>query len=211
MPLIGCYFIAVMIAGFALVPEAFNIITNQRIGNSSEFLKYDIIKTYFYVLTGLFFPSSIIINRTNEFSSIYTFVSQNNTVLYVCLWAGSLCSLLLPQIFSKKEENKNTKLFLFLNGILMLIPIGSSMMHGFSEPAFRWLQFPLFMNITFVLPYLENIQNINKKFLFYSVVFISGILLLGTPLLGIFAHVPFEEYSREYTLILTTLPFLWMA
>ncbi|WP_370778024.1 YfhO family protein [Holdemania massiliensis] len=209
--LIGCYFIAVMIAGFALVPEAFNIITNQRIGNSSAFLKYDSIKTYFYVLTGLFFPSSIIINRTNEFSSIYTFVSQNNTVLYVCLWAGSLCSLLLPQIFSKKEENKNTKLFLFLNGILMLIPIGSSMMHGFSEPAFRWLQFPLFMNITFVLPYLENIRNTNKKLLFYSVVFISGILLLGTPLLGIFAHVPFEQYSREYALILTTLPFLWMA
>lgn len=139
--MIGCYFIAVMIAGFALAPEAFNIITNQRIGNSSAFLKYDSIKTYFYVLTGLFFPSSIIINRTNEFSSIYTFVSQNNTVLYVCLWAGSLCSLLLPQIFSKKEENKNTKLFLFLNGILMLIPVGSSMMHGFSEPAFDGFNF----------------------------------------------------------------------
>ena len=211
IPLIGAYIIAVLLVGFALIPEFFNILTNQRIGNSSAFLFYDSIKTYFYILSGLFFPSSIIINRTNEFSSIYTYVSDNNTVLYVCLWAGSFCSLLIPQIFSKKGKNKNTIIFLLVNLLILIIPFGSSIMHGFSEPAFRWLQFPLFVNLTLILPYLDENQLINRKCLFLSVLFISLILLLGTPLLGILCNIPFQKYSREYSLILIALPFLWIG
>ena len=211
IPLIGAYIIAALLAGFALIPEFFNILTNQRIGNSSAFLTYDSIKTYFYVLSGLFFPSSIIINRTNEFSSIYTFVSENNTVLYVCLWAGSFCSLLLPQIFAKKKENKSTVLFLIVNLLLMIIPIGSSIMHGFSEPAFRWLQFPLFVNITLILPYLDKNSLINKKILLISALLVSAVLFVGTPLLGALTNISFKEYSHEYSLILIALPFLWLG
>lgn len=211
IPLIGAYFIAVLLASFALVPEFFDILTNQRVGNASAFLTYDSIKTYFYIVSGLFFPSSIIINRTNEFTSMYTYVTENNTVLYVCLWAGSYCSLLLPQIFAKKDANRYAKVYLLVSLLFMLIPFGSSVMHGFSEPAFRWLQFPLFVNLTLILPYIENRLLINKQFLLISVIMITVLLLLGTPLLGAIVNVPFNEYSREYSLILIALPFLWLG
>ena len=81
-----------------------------------------------------------------------------------------------------------------VNLLILIIPFGSSIMHGFSEPAFRWLQFPLFVNLTLILPYLDENQLINRKCLFLSVLFISLILLLGTPLLGILCNIPFQKY-----------------
>lgn len=107
------------------------------------------------------------------------------------------CSLLIPQVFAKKEKNKNTIVFLLVNLLFMIIPFGSSIMHGFSEPAFRWFQFSLFVNLTLILPYLDENKLINRKCLFMSVLFISLILLFGTPLLGILNNIPFQKYSRE--------------
>lgn len=210
LPLIGAYGIAVLIAGFALVPEFCNIITNDRVGQSSAFFLYDSVRTYFYVLTGLFIPSSIIANRSNDFASMYSYVSDNNTVLYVCLWAGSLCSLLLPQSVARGQQ-KGNRIFLGVILLFMLIPLGSSIMHGFSEPAFRWFQFPLFVNLTLILPYIENSSRIHRKGLRMTVLLVSAVLVLGTPLLGLIQQIPPKEYAQEYCLILIAVVFLWLG
>lgn len=209
LPLIGYYLIGVALAGIVIVPELMAILANNRVGKSSAMLLYASLQPYFAILTGLFTPSSMLLNHNNDFVSIYQYISQNNTVLAVCLWSGSFSSLLLPQLFIKKKK-ENVILYLTLL-VLMLIPFGSSLMHGLSEPAFRWLQLVTFLNITLILPFLDDLTIINKKVLLHTLSAIC-LLQLGVPLLlQLIYNTPWSSFFHEYFTILTVIPFLFLA
>lgn len=209
MPLIGAYLIAVMIASIALIPEFSYILANERIGKTSSLLFFNSLKPYLSILTGLFTPTSILINRNNDFTSVFQYVTANESVLSVCLWSGSLTALLLPQIFSKKRKENTILYSLFI--LLMLIPLGSSLMHGFSEPSYRWFQLVTFFNITMILPYLDHPENLQKKRLWISLGMMVILLISVVPMLGIIEGLRFTEIQKEYTFILLSVSMLILA
>ncbi|SJZ58321.1 YfhO family protein [Anaerorhabdus furcosa] len=211
LPLIGAYFIGVFLSGFALIPELLDIIGNSRLGESSSFLVYDSIKPYFAILLGIFTPTSLFLNHSLEFQSVFETISSNNTVLGVLCWAGSIHGFLIVQsFFSKKRENKFI-LLLFL--LLLIIPLGSSLMHGFSEPSFRWTQFMVFFTIVLTLPYIDRIEIINDKVLKWTYI-IGAILMIMLPIVIHNVTAPMEmgfpiEYTRIVLVVISmTIAFL---
>lgn len=199
--LIFGYIVGVLLASFALVPEAFSILQNPRIGEKSSLLFFDSIKPYMNILSAWIYPTSVTINRVNEFESVFKFVTSNNTVLNACLWAGSITTILLPQVFFAKNR-KHNKILMCILILIMLIPFGSSIMHGFSEPAFRWFQLPTFIFIMIILSYLENFKTINMKVLKISVLLIIIVLITSIPITGIMNSIHYLDYIKEYFLAL---------
>lgn len=206
--LIGFYLIGVCMAGIVVLPCFYDITGNSRILSSSFRWNYPVPQPYFYILSALFTPSSMIINRALDFESIYSYVTPNRTDLYLCLWSGSLCALLLFQNLLNPKVKKQARIFLGSMLLIMLIPLGSSMMHGFSEPSYRWLQMLVFFNITLIMPYLDQPELINKKGLLITLAAAALILIFNIPLLASLLGIPFADVKKEYLLILPTLLFL---
>lgn len=153
LPLIGLYLLGVLVSMFVTLPNFLHIIQNSRLGSSGQVLYFKDIKAYLGILTSLVAPPYIS-------QELYAYGSQG-TSIFTTLYAGSVIALLLPQSFKKKE---NKILFVgFL--IVLLVPVFSSILQGFSEASFRWNQFLIFLNIVMVLETIDSLENVNIKHL----------------------------------------------
>ncbi len=208
LPLIGCYFIGILLSSFALVPEALAILANERVGASSSILVYDSIIPYLNYITSIFIPTSILANRDSAISVIYSYVSANESVMAVFLWSSSLGFLLLPQLFNDKKKRLTNALPLMIISLFALIPFLSSFMHGFSEPSFRWLQSSTFFLIVIILPFIEHLETIDSKKLKTTLYIAILIILFSTPLTTFLTNNNFAAMFKEYLLL---LPFIFTA
>lgn len=209
--LIFGYLVGVLLASFALIPEAFSILDNPRIGEKSSLLIFDSIKPYMNILSSWTYPTSVTANRVNEFESVFKYVTANDTLLNTYLWAGSITTILLPQVLFSKN-NKHNKILVLTMLFIMFIPLGSSIMHGFSEPAFRWFQLPTFIFIMLITPYLENYDKIDLKILKKSILVIIAIIIIIIPLTGIINNKVFIDFGKEYLLaIIYIIPIVLLA
>lgn len=207
-PLIGAYFIAIFIAGFALLPQAISILNNVRVGKSSAFLVYDSIQPYFDILLGFFTPTSMLMNRGFDFNSIFNYITANDTVLALYIWTGSINAFLFFQnLFSKDKVKRNLLLGLLA---MLMIPFMNSLMHGFSEPAFRWGQLIVFMTIVMAIPYIEDHELINKKVLRISYIVMVALLVVA-PLVLNYVFLHNDGFIKEYILILVNVLFITIA
>lgn len=208
IPLIGSYFLGLLLSSFALVPEALAILSNERVGASSSILTYDSIIPYLNYIVSIFIPTSIFANRDTAISTIYSYVSTNESVMAVFLWASSLLFLLFPQLFNDKK--KSLKYYISLGTIILfsLIPFLSSFMHGFSEPSFRWLQSPTFFLIIIVLPFIENLSLINIKKLKFTLFIAILIIIFSTPITAMISGYDFSKMINEYLML---VPFIITA
>lgn len=201
--LIGYYSIGILLAMPFVLPEILSILSNSRVGVRSNTLYFDSLIPYLNYLTGIFTPTSILANRNTAISNLYSFTTKNHSVLAVFTWASSIVSLLI--ITSLKNCKKNIKLLIVITAIAM-IPFLSSVMHGFSEPSFRWLASPSLLLIIMVLPTIENIHSIERKsqsFLFISILILQIILPF---LLLHFSNMFFDEIKSEIFLSYLTIP-----
>ena len=204
LPLIGCYFVAVLLSGIVFVPEVLQILQNQRVGDRGSLLVYENIIPYFAVFTGLFTPTSIVANRTDAIGNLYAYTSSNNSLMPVFMNITALGTVLLTQILKDKHK-------LFFVGIIflmLLIPFGSSLMHGFSEPSFRWLGFASFLLFVMTIDILENIQSIDRSLMKKVLLIISASLILATLIMALISKVSISDIMPWYLVILAmTLPF----
>lgn len=180
--LIGYYIIGFMISGIIVIPEIVNVLNNSRVGTRSAVLIYESILPYLEYLSGIFTPTSIVAYRGDAISQLYLYDTPNHQLMAVYLWAGSVCAILFPQSFANKGTRKISIVNTVIISCITCVPILSSIMHGFSEPSFRWMANVTFLLIAAVLPFLEHPESINKPLLIISFILIA-CLLVGTPLL----------------------------
>ena len=209
LPLIGCYFIAIMMSAVALLPQVLSLLNNSRVGESKSLLIYDSIKPYLELFTSIFTPTSAIANRNDEIGYLYSYTSNNNSLMQVYLWCSSIVTLLIPQIIKEKKENR---IVIIICLILAIVPIFGSILHGFSDPSFRWLFLPSSMLIIFSLDYIDDTNKINNKLLNKSFVLFVILIIISTPIMAILENNELNKIIKEYLIILLiTIPFILLT
>ncbi|MBQ1468588.1 MAG: YfhO family protein [Solobacterium sp.] len=204
--LIGYYMIGFLLSGVVVVPEVITILSNSRVGNRSTILFYDSLKPYLDYLVAVFTPTSALANRETVLASLYSYTSANNSVMAVFLWSSSLTALLVPQLFRKERRDKIEGILWGVITAVALIPILSSVMHGFSEPSFRWLASPSFLLVVSVLPLLDHNSTLNMPWLKRTVLFLVLASVICTPVISLVTTHSLAYLSEEWYLPLMCIP-----
>ena len=210
--LIVWYLTGFLLSGIVVIPEVMAILANSRVGQRSSILLFHSIQPYLEYLSGIFTPTSALANRDTAIASVYSYTSTNDSVMAVFLWATSICTLLFPQLFCRTNpEHRKNSLFLIAISAIALVPILSSIMHGFSEPSFRWLASPSFLLIISVLPYLDHPERINPSLLKKTAIAAPFLLLSYAPLTAVLTGKQLASVMSEYWLILLFVPTLTLT
>lgn len=177
--LIGVYFVAVLSTMVLILPSFINIIQNDRVGTFYLAFFFDQPEIYFHQLQALFVPSQNVI-----YQGYNVFETGSHVTRELCLWAGSITSLLLPQFITDKDKYYKYSMlglyiFMFL---LLIIPSGNMMILGFSSPSFRWTYLFIIVNLINASRYLSNFELINTHNLKYTLIIISIILIFNVPI-----------------------------
>ncbi|MFV0479538.1 MAG: YfhO family protein [Anaerorhabdus sp.] len=177
LPLIGYYLVGVLMSAALIYPTAIYILENNRVGNFETNLIFPHIKNYIHMLHALISPSDVVIRSGVFMTDVYRYDE-------IPFWAGTMISLLLPQVLTDKDKlfRKATIVMYAFFLVMYIFPIGGAMLHGFSETNFRWLIFVIFMNILISLRYLENPESINIKNLKITGFVMVLLLLFLAPL-----------------------------
>lgn len=206
--LIGYYLIGFLLSGVIVIPEVLNVLANSRVGTRSSTLVYESIVPYLDYLSGLFTPVSMLAYRGTEISELYLYDTPNHQLMAMYVWSGAAAALLVPQLFAEKKDRKFHLSILILITLFSIVPILNSIMHGFSEPSFRWMANVTFLLIAEILPFLDHPERIHQKLLKQTAVLIS-VLLAATPVLfALICKVPVSSIHSDYLLILCYIPFV---
>ena len=204
--LIGYYLVGFLISGIIVIPEILSIISNSRVGTRSAVLVYESLVPYLNYLSGLFTPTSVVAYRPDAISSIYLYDTPNHQLMAVYVWAGSAAALLFPQLFTDKKECGITIINTLIITAIALIPILSSVMHGFSEPSFRWMANVTFLLVAAILPFLDRNKKISRTLLVITTIVCTAGLILTPPLFATVLHV--SDIHDGYLALLMCVPFI---
>ncbi|MEG0404486.1 MAG: YfhO family protein [Anaerorhabdus sp.] len=198
--IIGVYLIGVLICGAILLPTIFYMSGNNRIGISFDLL-FGEKQVYLHLLASMFAPNYLYIYRNNVFETNWHVTRE------ICLYAGSIVSLLTCQIFAYKDKIfKNASFILY--GILIIIaiiPMGNAVMHGFSEPSFRWVFLLVFLNIITTCHLLNNFELFDKSIFKRITVGICIFVILIVPITAILSGTTSEllnQFLMQWTLFI---------
>lgn len=168
-PLIAAYCVGVLLSAFLTVPGFLFIKDNSRLG-------VDYIDKFFEFRLYLGYIHSLITAPLTLFSKYdYLFnVGFNGHLTWYSIYAGSA---IVPFIFSTIFIRNNRKItslryLIILLNVFALIPYLSSVMHGFSEPSFRWVFLITFVHILGFVIVLENFDEYRKEVFKGSVLFL---------------------------------------
>ena len=202
--IVSYYLVGVLIASVLIIPAFLFITENSRVFSSKLNLFYfDNIRVYFHLLVSLFIPSNTFISKIVSVNGIEGYTSIYETLVYqtkdIMIWAGGLTALLTTQpLFDKDSVRKNLYRVYYIFIIIMIfIPFGGSIMHGFSEPSFRWMLFVIFMNIGNLMYYLDNPEEINASVLKYTLILFLFIGILNIPILSFLISEPILKFSNQ--------------
>lgn len=200
--LIGFYLVGFCCAGFFVVPEILNILGNSRLGVRDLIWSYGNPTPYLDIVNGLYTPASMLAYRSTPASTLYMWLRGEKEPLVYNIWAGALMTLLVPQLFTKKNRRPMTLWCFAVCALLSFIPIFSSVMHGFSEPSFRWTSNLTFLLLAMVLPLLNDVGRIDRNLLKKSAV-VFVILIAVSPLVcAAVDRVALSEIVTEYRWLL---------
>lgn len=166
--------IAVSITAVIIYPTALYMFGNDRVGEIKYFLIFDQIRIYLHQLVSAFVPSELIIYQDNPFET-----GAHNT-REILLYSGSVSALLITQFLSDKNKQyeKATLILFSILIIIFFLPIGDSMMQGFSQASFRWLYLFIFVNLMIAHRYLSDLSLISIKTLKITLVSIVSLLII---------------------------------
>lgn len=159
------YFIGVLLSAFLILPTFIILSSNPRIGASSSFgvyhgyLLFD-LGTYLDIIMDLLINTPYGIPPSQIPWDYYNLQNISGYIGFLPLVA-SFCGAI-------KNYKKYIWMIVFV--ILSLIPIANSMIHGFSDPTFRWLFISYFYLLCIASDYLDCEHN-KKEFIIASIVF----------------------------------------
>lgn len=209
--LIGYYMVGFAMSGIVVLPEVLFILENNRVGARSAVLYYHSIIPYLDYLVSLFMPMSALSCRGTDIVQLYSYSTANHSVMMCYLWATSVLALLVPQLFHKEHYKKDYGIITVLVTSIALIPILSSVMHGFSEPSFRWLASVSFFLITLCLPFLEDLNTLNKRCLKITTIILVLAIPLTTPLIALCTNVEMSTLMNDERLLMYYVVFVVVA
>lgn len=177
LKLILYYLIGVLLSAVVIVPAFFYVTQNERIGGLYLLFSYEELSIYFHLFISAFVPSHDYIYGNNVFEL------GQHTLKEICLYAGTVICLLVPQFLSDEDKKYkySTIILYILLFIFALTPFTGSVINGFSEPCFRWLFIFIIVNIITACKYLTNINRRNLiisiilEFLLIYVLFYMGL------------------------------------
>lgn len=203
--IIGYYLLGSLISSFLWLPSVLYILS----GNG-RFLEniglFHNMNVYINYIISFFVPNYLYLNRGNMFD---TFVYYNREI---CCWASTILIVLVPQFI--KLFNKNRKMLtLGMYGFFTLIalfPILCSILHGFSDPSFRWTFFVINFNLLIISEVLDNINLIDYKLLVKTVIIFTLIILFGY-FYGVYTNGSIGNYINQLKLICISIAVMLVA
>ena len=197
--------IAIACTGIIFLPQVYNVLHNARIGQRSMVFYYPSPIPYLAYISGLFTPVSMVAYRGTPIADLYLWHTPNQQIMANYVWVGSVSALLFPQCFRKNMEPWRRRIhygiFLFA-ALVSLIPLFSSMMHGFSEPSFRWTANLSFLLIAMILADLDQPDRIDYHRLRITIPIVL-LIQLCTPLLAsVLIKTSIVSILSDYRLLL---------
>ena len=181
--LIGFYILGSSLTCFLWLPTVIYILS----GNS-RFMDgigvFHNLYVYINYVISFFVPNYLYLNRGNMFET-YTYWNRE-----ICCWASTILFVLIPQytvIFNKTRKRLTTGVYVFFTTVAVF-PILCSILHGFSNPSFRWTFFLILFNLMIISEILDNLDKLSKKLLVktilsyilvVSILFIIGVKIDG--------------------------------
>ncbi len=179
LPLIASYFVGFLISAVLLVPTILMIINHPRVGGSGAGLIWE-----FKVILGFLY--SHITAPFNLYSEIpYIFVSgYNGHAYWYSIYASLFIWIAALQQFLFDPNKRRRNILLGGYGLLLLfawiLPL-NSIMHGFSEPSFRWMFLIIFyLCLSAAIALDKNLyqaKKLSQSFGLYSLILVGGTLL----------------------------------
>ncbi len=204
LKLIGFYFIGVLISCVVIVPAFLYVIENERVGGLSTALTYSDLSVYLHLFISGLVPSHTYIYGNNVFDN------NAHTLKEICLYAGTLISLLISQVVVDKDikYKKSTLIVYAIMFCALFVPFISGMINGFSEPCFRWLFLFILFNILTVCRYLDDLNLIDKKALLYTLI-IEILLIIVMFILGVlYKRYSISDYKIQLLIFVGTIVFM---
>ena len=194
LKLIGIDLVAIMLAGFCLVPVVLYMTGNDRVFTLSDSLVFSNWKVYLHLLVSALVPNNLYIYGNNALE-----VSPHN-VREICLYAGALTAVLVPNAFFLKDKSytRPTKILYAVLIVIAFVPLLDSAVHGFGDPSFRWLCVFIIFNIITACTVLEHREELQRK----RVWFIAGVemaLCIGiVPLVTALSNLNLSDYYHQW-------------
>ena len=201
LKLIGFYAIGFLLSGVIVVPEILNVLHNSRVGERSMVLVYESLVPYLEYLSALFTPVSMVAYRGTAISDLYLWNTPNHQIMAAYVWAGSLTAFLVPQLVRNQNERRRTLAVLIFASVVSLVPICSSIMHGFSEPSYRWTANLTFMLVAMILPYLEDLNRLDISLQKIMTWVVPGLLAVTPVLFAWLLDISFQDIAEDCLLL----------
>lgn len=172
------YFVGAMITGVITIPTVLYMLGSDRVGGFGFNFKFYTLEIYLHQLVAMLVPTHVYIYDGNAFET------GLHTTRELLLWGSSISTLLVPQFLSDQDKSykKATSIVYIILALILLNPIGGSIMHGFSETSFRWTFLLIIFNITVSIRYLSDFSKINLSTLKKTLWIYSALLLLTLPI-----------------------------
>ena len=199
--LIFYYLIGVGITFFLTLPTISYILQNERLG-ANEFNLFYEFKVYLHYLISTLIPNYLYIYRENVFNTDFHYSRE------ICMYATSIVILMLPQLFGERDKlfKKATISLYIVIFVILLFPGLAQIIHGFSDPSFRWIFFIIIINIIVACRYIDNFRLINMTILKITLFVICGVLLLIIPLTTQLLGANINSYLNQWGLFLLFIP-----
>lgn len=176
IPLIGSFLIGLVLSSILAIPGLLFLKDNTRIGQLAFQFVYD-----FRVYLGYIF--SFITSPLTLFSKYdYLFhVGHNGHLTWYSIYIGTAATAFLFSLFFIKNNLKITyvkRLVIFIN-VLALVPFFSSIMHGFSEPSFRWVFLIVFTHILSFTIIFDNFDIFRNEIVKGGILYVCIFLVIS--------------------------------
>jgi len=194
LPLIGYYFVGLMMAGVSLIPTVFYILNNSRVGESSPGILFD-FKVYYFALESFFVGPY---NVCNELPTLFVNFEETGHISWSSFYGTSLVVLALccgGRFWGNIKLRPFYFCYLFYLVLMFIVPL-NSIMHGLSNASFRWSFLVIFLGLVLVALALDNNLFDGRCLIVYGVLF--GLLILSIVLCCVFNVYDFSEYRLVF-------------
>ncbi len=208
--IIGIYILSVGVTMIVTLPTLLYMRESNRLGYYYSNLFYRDINIYLHQLASWFSPNYLYIYGNNLYETAL------HTTRELCLWAGSITSIAtfstLTSLDHPKFKNYRRATFLLYMTlfIILIFPSTNALMHGYSEPSFRWVFMIIFFNILTTSFFLSNFEYVNKKKFMFTSIFITLFTIIILPLSALVLKQDLSLFYSQWSFFLQSGFFMIM-